>query len=114
MGKHSLFFGFFAVSGAVSEAIFCIIVYLTNTTSLNVVVSSLSLGPFLYPLFSALMFFLFIGGPVFLIIGIVGIGRQCFRNHRNLFTALIVILVPLSVFALMVLMAYLTPLTVTY
>ena len=113
LGKHSKYFGFFAVLGAVFVTIFSINLYLTDTTSFNRVVSFVSLGPFIY-LYNALMFFLFIGGPVFLIVGIVGIGRQYFKNLRNLFTVLTVILVPLFVFALIVLVSYLIPLQVAF
>ncbi len=43
LGKHFKYFGFFVVLGAVF-----IILYLSDTTSFNRVVSFVSLGPFIY------------------------------------------------------------------
>jgi len=40
-----------------------------------------------------------LGGIMLLTIGIVGIGRQCFKNHKKLFTILAVLLVPTLTFA---------------
>ena len=48
-----------------------------------------------YYLTSIVGYFLLFGGPVFLIVGILGIGRQHFKNHKNLFTVLTIVLVPL-------------------
>jgi len=112
LGKHSKYFRFIAFLGAAFITLFPTILYLSYTTYLGEIVSSLSLGPYMSFLFGALMFFLLIGGPVFLIVGIVGIGRQHLKNHKSIFTVLTVILVPLFVYALNGLMAYLTPLRV--
>lgn len=40
-----------------------------------------------------------LGGVVFLTTGIVGIGRQCFKNRRKLFTVLAILFVPPLIFA---------------
>jgi hypothetical protein len=42
--------------------------------------------------------FLVVGGIVLLKIGIIGVGRQYFKNHRRLFTALSILLVPPLIF----------------
>jgi hypothetical protein len=57
-------------------------------------------------------YFLLFGGPALLIVGILGVGRRYFKKHKNLFTALTVILVPLFFFILIILMVFFAPLTV--
>ncbi len=51
-------------------------------------------------LFAFVVFFCSIGGTAFIIIGILGIGRQYFKNHKDLFTIFTVILIPLLIYAL--------------
>jgi hypothetical protein len=53
-------------------------------------------------------------GPILLVVGILGIGRQYFKNHKNLFTVLIVVLVPLFISILIFLMAFFAPLTIGF
>ena len=58
-----------------------------------------------------------LGGMIFTTVGIVGTGRQHFKNEedRNIFTILaVVVLVPLFVFILILIMEYLTPVPVTF
>lgn len=105
MVKHSKLFGFITVLGAVFVTLFSAIVYLSFTTGLGGMMSSLSL--------ESLLFFLLIGGTVFFTAGILGIGNQYFKNHKGLFAVLTVILVPLFIFALInLVMSYSIPLTV--
>jgi hypothetical protein len=114
MVKHSKLFRFITVLGAVFVTIFSTILYLSYTTDLGGMVSSLSLGPYLSLLYTALMFFLLIGGTVFLTVGILGFGRKYFKNHRSLFTVLTFVLVPLFIFILIFLMIWFAPLTVNF
>ena len=58
--------------------------------------------------------FLLFGGPAFLIVGILGIGRQYFENHRNLFAVLTVVLVPFFISILIFLMGFFAPLTIGF
>ncbi len=60
-------------------------------------------------LFAFVVFFCSIGGTAFIILGLLGIGRQYFKNHKNLFTMFTVILIPLLVYALITLAIALTP-----
>lgn len=114
MINHPKLFGFVTVLGAVFVTTFSTILYLSYTTDLGGILSSVSLDPFLSLLYSALLFFLLIGGIVFLTIGILGIGMHYFKNHKSLFTIPIVILVPLFVFALINLVMSSIPLTVGF
>ena len=90
--KHpKLLFGFFAVSGIVLLAWFLLNLYLSLIESLSVLPSlpSTELG----------VWSILLVGIVFLTVGMVGLGRQYFKNRRNLLTVLVVFLVPLLTFA---------------
>jgi len=90
--KHSrLLFGFFTVSGIVLLAWFLLNLYLSLIESLSVLPSlpSSELG----------VWSILLVGIVFLTVGMVGLGRQYFKNRRNLLTVLVVFLVPLLTFA---------------
>jgi len=111
MVKHSKLFGFITVLGIVFVAVFSTILY-WGAASSDELLELYALVPITYLYY--LMLFFPIGGTVFLIVGILGIGRQYFKNHRNLFTVLTIVLVPLLIFALIVLMISSIPLQVGF
>ena len=92
--KHSrLLFGFFMVLGIVFLTLLLAGMYLNAIDAVSILASLF---------YSELVpWFALGGGIVFLTVGIVGIGRQHFKNHRNLFTALAVLLIPSLTFATM-------------
>ena len=56
------------------------------------------------PLMVAFIFFCLLVGPIFVTVGILGLGRKFLRNNQNLFTVfalLTIIVIPLSIFALL-------------
>jgi hypothetical protein len=55
-----------------------------------------------------------ISGIVFLTMGIVGIGRQSYENHRNLVTVLVVLLAPLLLLATVFASVLMVPLGFTF
>jgi hypothetical protein len=114
MMKHSKLFGFIAVLGAVFVTTFSTVLYLSYTTDLGEILSSVWSSPFLSLLFNALMFFLLIGGTVFVTVGVLGVGTRYFKNHRNQFAVPTAVLVPLFIFALISLLMSSTPLTVGF
>ena len=100
-----LLYGLLAVLGI----IFLILAIVGNYLNASDAVSIFSPSP------SQLGFL--VGGMIFTTVGIVGTGRQHFKNEedRNIFTILaVVVLVPLFVFILILLMEYLTPVPVTF
>jgi len=111
--NHSKLFKFITVLGAVFVTIPDAMYYLSAIYSGNMQPFLSLLSPLYLP-YHALMLFFIIGGPVFLTVGILGIGRQYFKNHRNLFTIFTFIFVPLFDFALFVLVAYSIPLQVAF
>jgi hypothetical protein len=52
--------------------------------------SAIAINPFS----SGVLFFLFTNAIILLTIGICGFGRQYFKNHQDLFTAITAVLVP--------------------
>jgi hypothetical protein len=104
MIKHSKLFGFITILGIVFVATFIAILY-----SYYYLFQPFPFEPSVC-LRDSFAGFLLFGGPVLLIVGILGIGRQRFRNHRRLFTILTVVLVPLSVFILIFQVSFFAPL----
>lgn len=99
--KQFKLYGSIAVLGIaiLAASITIIYLYAAGGTQLSVLPPYLTL--FFIPY---LTLFFIVCGTVFLIAGILGIGRQYFKNHKNLFTVLTLILVPLLVFTVIVLM----------
>ena len=90
--KYSrLLFGFIAVLGIVFLALVLAGLYLDYVDAVSILAS----------LNSQLGLWFVLGGIVFLTVGVIGMGRQHFKNHRNLFTALAVLLIPLLTLAIM-------------
>ena len=52
--------------------------------------SAIAIGPFS----SGILFFLFINGIFLLTVGLCGFGRKYFKNHQDLLTAIVAVLVP--------------------
>ena len=93
MVKHSRpLFGLLAVLGIIFLTLVLAGIYLDAIDAVSIL-ASLSIPQ--------LGLWFVLGGIVFLTVGILGIGRQHFKNHRNLFTALAVLLIPLLTFATM-------------
>jgi hypothetical protein len=92
--KHpKLVYGFIAVIGIVILALILASLYLFSMDAVSI------LEP-LYPIcHSGFGLWLVIGGIVFLTVGIIGLERYHFKNHRNLLTVLVAISVPLLTFA---------------
>ena len=109
--KHSkLLYGFIAVLGIIFVTTFLAFLYCDLYLNQSI---WLELFP-PYVLRGIFGSFLLFGGPSFLIVGILGIGTQCFENHKNLFVVLTVVLVPLFISILIFLMAFFAPLTVGF
>jgi hypothetical protein len=98
--KHPRLFGFITVLGIVLLIIFFTIMF--DDAIYNYIWELLS--PIQH-LLTCLLWFCLLGGPFLLIVGIVGIGRQHFKNEGNLFTVLTVEIVPLLVFFLFYLLS---------
>jgi hypothetical protein len=99
--KHSkLFyslFGSIAILGAIFVTLAYVFLYwsITGSEMLHLLPST--------PLIVAFLFFGLLGGPVFLTVGILGIGRQYLKKNQSLFTLLAlltIIVIPLCIFAL--------------
>jgi hypothetical protein len=90
--KHSrLLFGFFAVLGIVFLTLVLAGLYLDYVDAVNILAS----------LNSQLGLWFVLGGIISLTVGVIGMGRQHFKNHRNLFTSLAVVLIPMLTLAIM-------------
>ena len=90
--KHSrLLFGFLAVLGIVFLTLVLAGLYLDYVDAVNILAS----------LNSQLGLWFVLGGIISLTVGVIGMGRQHFKNHRNLFTALAVVLIPSLTLAIM-------------
>jgi hypothetical protein len=100
MVKHFRLYGFFTVLGIVLLIIFFTIMF--DDAIYNYIWELLS--PIQH-LLTCLLWFCLLGGPFLLIVGVVGIGRQHFKNEGNLFTVLTVEIVPLLVFFLFYLLS---------
>ncbi len=92
--NHPRLYRFIAVLGIALLALVLVSAYLDSIDAISI----------LEPLYLSqsggeLWLLVLIGGIVFLTVGIVGIGRQYSMNHRNLLTLLVVLLVPLLIFA---------------
>ena len=108
--KHTILFAFIAILGIAFVTTFLAFLYCDLYLNQNIWLEVFP--PFaLRGIFGS---FLLFGGPAFLIVGILGIGRQYFENHENLFTVLTVVLVPLFISVLIFLMAFFAPLTVGF
>jgi len=89
--KYSrLLFGFIAVLGIVFLALVLAGLYLDYVDAVSILAS----------LNSQLGLWFVLGGIVFLTGGVIGMGVQHFKNHRNIFTALAVLLIPLLTLAI--------------
>ena len=110
MKYSKLLFGFITVIGLIFVTMFLVNLYLDYYLSQNLL---LELFPsfFLRGLFGYLLFF---GGPIFLIVGMLGIGKYYFEDEYFHFAVLIVDLVPLLLSVFMVLLAYFAPLTIAF
>ncbi len=62
-------------------------------------VSGTKLQIWIDPISGGILFFLFSNGIFLLTVGLCGFGRQYFKNHQNLFTAITAILVPSILFS---------------
>ncbi len=91
MNHLKIVYGFMAVLGIVFLAWLFVSIYLNSIDALSVLPSlpSSELG----------VWSVVLAGVVFLTVGIIGFGRQHFRNHRNLITVIVVVLVPCLVLA---------------
>jgi len=92
MMKHSKVFWFITVLGIIFVMILFVL-FAGLLDMLWLLPYNLGVGFWLFCLF---------GGPVFLTIGILGIGRQYLENNKSLFTLLVllaVVVIPLSIFA---------------
>ena len=90
--KHSrLLFGFIAVLGTIFVTAFFTIIYWSRTYSEKILIVE-ALIPLPYQ--NYFMLFSIIGGTIFLTVGVLGIGRQYFKNHSNAFF-LTAVLVPM-------------------
>jgi len=89
--KHpKLVYGFIAVLGIVILALAIAGAYLNQIDAVSILASLASTEFWLC---------FVLGGIVSLTVGVLGIGRQHLKNHRNLFTALAALLIPLLTFA---------------
>ena len=111
MVKHTKLFAFIAVLGAAFITIF--LVFLYCDFYLNRDIWSELLAPSYY-LIGIFGYFLLFGGPILLVVGTLGMGRQHFKNHKNLFTVFTVVLIPLFISILIFLMAFFAPLTIGF
>jgi hypothetical protein len=99
--QHSRFFGyvfgFIAVLGTIFVTLAVLFLYWTVTGSeMLYLLASV-------PLMGAFIFFCLLGGPVFVTVGILGIGRKYLKNNQNFFIVLAlftIIAIPLCIFAL--------------
>jgi len=92
--KHLRLYRFIAVLGIAALALVPVSDHLDSMEAISI----------LEPLYLSqsefgLWLLVLISGIVFLTVGLVGIGRQYSKNHRNLLTLLVVLLVPLLTFA---------------
>jgi len=78
MVKHSKLFGFIAVLGIVFAATFLAFLYCDYYLNQDIW-RELFASSYLRDIFGYSLLF---GGPIFLIVGILGIGRQYFKNKR--------------------------------
>jgi hypothetical protein len=108
--EHTKLFAFIAILGTAFVTTFLVFLYCDYYLQQNFVLISPP-SDYLIGIFGS---FLLFGGPILLIVGILGIGRQYFKNHKNLFTVLTVVLVPLFISILIFLMVLFAPLTVGY
>ena len=91
MNYSRLIFGFIAVLGIVFLALVLAGLYLDYVDAVSILAS----------LNSQLGLWFVLGGIIFLTVGVIGMGRQHFKNHRNLFMAIAVLLIPLLTLAIM-------------
>ena len=92
--KHSLTLcRLFAILGIVLLSLVLVGSYLDGADSLSILVLLSPLSP------PHLGLWFVLSGIFLLTIGMVGIVRRYFKNHRNLFTALAVLLIPILTFA---------------
>ena len=91
MKYSKLLFGFIAILGIVFLTLVLAGLYLDYVDAASILAS----------LNSRLGLWFVLGGIVFLTVGVIGMGRQHFKNHRNIFTALAVLLIPLLTLAIM-------------
>ena len=99
--KHSKFLDYLFASTAVLGTILVTlaILFLYWTITGSEILYLLSSMPFT----GAFVFFCLLGGPVFVTVGILGIGRKYLNNNQNLFNVLAlftIIAIPLCIFAL--------------
>lgn len=105
--KHSKpLFGFIAVLGIALLATYSTILY-----SYYYLYQPFPFEPSVF-LRDSFAGFLLVGGIAFLIVGLLGVGRQHFKNHRRLFTVLTIVLVPLFVFSLILQLLLFAPLSI--
>ncbi len=98
MVKHpTLIFGFIAALGLVILTFFLTAVYLARTYSSGILAIEALIPSSIFGHFWVLFL---ISGTGFLMLGILGIGRQRLKNKRTLFTVLTVALTPILVIAL--------------
>ena len=94
MKKNRMLFGFITVLGIIFLTISLLSTYLSEMDSLNILAS-------LYP--NIVFPFLILGGIGLLTVGIIGIGRLRLKKHKNLFTAIVAVVIPPLTFALILL-----------
>jgi hypothetical protein len=97
--KHSrLLFGFIAALGIIFVTVFFTIIHWASIYSEKILIVEALLP---YPYQGYFMLFSLIGGTVFLTIGLLGVGREYFKNHGNMFF-LTAVLVPVLMLALVI------------
>ncbi len=104
MNRNKLLFAFLTILGTVFVATFIAVLY-----SYYYLFQPFPFEPSTY-LRDGFAGFLLVGGTVLLIVGMLGIGRPHFKNHKRLFTVLTVVLVPLLVFTLIFQVSFYAPL----
>jgi len=90
--KHSkLLFGFIAILGIAFLTLVLASLYSDYVDAVSILAS----------LNSQLGLWFVLGGIIFLTVGVIGMGRQHIKNHKNIFTVLAALLIPLLTLAIM-------------
>jgi len=104
--KHTKLFVFIAVLGTAFITTFLVFLYCSYYLNPSIWSELFASSYYLSDIFG---FFLLFGGPTLLVVGVLGIGRQYFKNYESLFTILIVVLVPLLISIMILLIAFFAP-----
>ncbi len=99
--KHSRFFGYLFVGFVVFGVIFVTLAILFLYWKITGLEMVYLLQTTLF--MSCFLLFCFLGGPIFVTVGMLGLGRIYLKNNQNLFTVfalLAIIVIPLGIFVL--------------